>query len=132
MTDQEPDMRAFVLVADDDPSILWLVRTIVESEGFSAVTAMDGREAISVLKSGKLIVAAVVDIMMPFIQGTDLVRFMRSDDRFKRIPVIMMTAEQSPTLQSTSFEAGAVAFLPKPFSNDQLRLMLRTFAKRPV
>ena len=125
-------MRAFVLVADDDPAILWLVRTIVESEGFSAVTAMDGREAITVLKSGKMIVAAVVDIMMPFIQGTDLVRFMRSDDRFKKIPVIMMTAEQSPTLQSTSFEAGAVAFLPKPFSNDQLRLMLRTFAKRPV
>ena len=122
--------KGFVLVADDDPAIVWLVRTLVEGEGFTAVTAMDGKEAYRILRSDRRFVAAVVDIMMPYIQGTDLVRFMQSDERFKKIPVIMMTAEQSPKLPSKSFESGAVAFLPKPFTNGQFRTMLRTFAAK--
>lgn len=120
----------FVLIADDDPSILWLVRTLVESEGFPVVTAMDGKEAFRILKSERKFIAAIVDIMMPYIRGTDLVRFMQSDERFKHIPVIMMTAEQSPKLPSDSFASGAVAFLPKPFTNAQLKTVLKTFTHK--
>lgn len=119
----------YVLLADDDPAILWLVRTLVEGEGFSVVTAINGKEALRILKSDRRVIAAIVDVMMPYIHGTELVRFMQSDERLKKIPVIMMTAEQSPKLPSKSFEAGAVAFLPKPFTNAQLRSMIRTFAR---
>lgn len=129
MAEPKGKEKGFILIADDDPAILWLVRTLVESEGFSVVTAMDGKDAYRILKSERRIIAAIVDIMMPYIQGTELVRFMQSDERFKKIPVIMMTAEQSPKLPSKSFSAGAVAFLPKPFTNAQLRAMLRTFAQ---
>lgn len=122
----------YVLLADDDPAILWLVRTVVEGEGFSVLTAMDGKEALHLLKSGKRIIAAIVDVVMPYIKGTDLVRFMKSDERFRKIPVIIMTAEQSSKMPSASFEAGAVAFLPKPFTNAQLRTMIRTFARKAV
>lgn len=118
-----------VLVADDDPAILRLVSTVIESSGYTAVAARDGKEAYQVLQSGEPIVAAVVDIVMPYIEGTDLVRFMQSEKRFKNIPVIIMTAEQNPRLSSESFAAGAVAFLPKPFSNAQLKMMLQTFVK---
>ena len=130
MNPQKKIDKGYVLLADDDPAILWLVRTLVEGEGFPVVTAMDGREALRILKSDRRVIAAIIDVMMPYIQGTDLVRFMQSDDRLKKIPVIMMTAEQSPKLPSKSFEAGAVAFLPKPFTNTQLRMMIRTFAKK--
>ncbi len=129
MVETNSNGKGFIMIADDDPAILWLVRTLVEGEGFSAVTAMDGKEAYRILKSEREIIAAIVDVMMPYIQGTELVRFMQSDDRFKKIPVIMMTAEQSPTLPSKSFEAGAVAFLPKPFTNTQLRAILSTFTQ---
>src|SRR5688500_9361165 len=102
MSKGKEKVNGFVLIADDDPSILWLVRTAVGSEGFSVATAMEGKEAYRILKSEPRITAAIVDIMMPYIRGTDLVRFMQSDDRFKHIPVIMMTAEQSPKLPSDS------------------------------
>lgn len=125
--DAKTNEKKYILIADDDPAILWLVRTLVEGDGFSVVTAMDGKEAYRILKSDRRITAAIVDIRMPYINGTDLVRFMRSDNRLSKIPVIMMTAEQSPLLPSKSFEAGAVAFLPKPFTNAQLRTILRTF-----
>ena len=129
MSQNEEKAKGFVLIADDDPSILWLVRTLVESEGYSAVTAMDGKEAFRILKSEREIIAAIVDIMMPYIRGTDLVRFMQTDERFKHIPVIMMTAEQSPKLPSESFASGAIAFLPKPFTNAQLKTVLKTFTQ---
>lgn len=130
MTPTDNNKKGYVLVADDDPAILWLVRTLVEGEGYNVVTAMDGKEAFRILKSERSIIAAIVDIMMPYIRGTDLVSFMRKDKRFSGIPVIMMTAEQSPKMPSESFAAGAVAFLPKPFTNTQLRTVLRTFIKK--
>ncbi|HVF30925.1 MAG TPA: response regulator [Pyrinomonadaceae bacterium] len=123
--------KNYVLVADDDPAILWLVRTLVEGEGYSVVTAMDGKDALRMLKSDRRVIAAIVDVMMPYIQGTELVKFMQSDEKLKKIPVIMMTAEQNPKLPSKSFQSGAIAFLPKPFTNAQLRTILRTVALKP-
>lgn len=119
-----------VLVADDDPAILRLVKAIVEKEGFTVVTARDGKEAYKLLQSGEPLIAAIFDVVMPYIQGTELVRYMQSEKRLMKIPVIMMTAEQNSRLSSDSFAAGAVAFLPKPFTNAQLQTMLRMFIRQ--
>lgn len=119
-----------VLVADDDPAILRLVKAIVEKEGYTVVTARDGKEAYKLLQSGEPLTAAIFDVVMPYIQGTELVRYMQSEKRLMKIPVIMMTAEQNSRLSSDSFAAGAVAFLPKPFTNAQLQTMLRMFIRR--
>ncbi len=115
----------YILVADDDPAILRLVTTIVEKEGYYVESARDGKEAYKLLQSNRTYAAAVFDVVMPYIQGTELVRFMQSEKRLMNIPVIMMTAEQNPRLSSDSFSAGAVAFLPKPFTTTQLQAMLR-------
>jgi CheY-like chemotaxis protein len=119
-----------VLVADDDPAILRLVKAIVEKEGYTVITARDGKEAYKVLQSGESFIAAIFDVVMPYIQGTELVRYMQSEKRLMKIPVIMMTAEQNSRLSSDSFAAGAVAFLPKPFTNAQLQTMLRMFIRQ--
>ncbi len=121
---------ARILVADDDPAILRLVKAILEKEGYEVITARDGKEAYKVLQTGEPLVAAIFDVVMPYIQGTELVRYMQSEKRLMKIPVVMMTAEQNSRLSSDSFAAGAVAFLPKPFTNAQLQTMLRMFIKR--
>lgn len=114
-----------ILVADDDPAILRLVKAIVEKEGFTVMMARDGREAYKVLQSEGNLVAAIFDVVMPHIQGTELARYMQTEKRLMKIPVMMMTAEQNPKLSSDSFAAGAVVFLPKPFTTNQLQVMLR-------
>jgi CheY-like chemotaxis protein len=119
-----------VLVADDDPAILRLVKAIVEKEGYTVITARDGKEAYKILQSGESFTAAIFDVVMPYIQGTELVRYMQSEKRLMKVPVIMMTAEQNSRLSSDSFAAGAVAFLPKPFTNAQLQTMLRMFIRQ--
>jgi CheY-like chemotaxis protein len=114
-----------MLVADDDPAILRLIATILEKENFNVVMARDGREAYKILQADPNFTAAILDVVMPHISGPELVRYMKSEDRLKRIPVMMMTAEQDPKLSSDSFSAGAVVFLPKPFTTAQLQIMLQ-------
>ncbi len=130
MNEEQASEQPRVLVADDDPAILRLVKAIVEKEGYTVVPARDGKEAYKLLQSGEPFAAAIFDVVMPYIQGTELVRYMQSEKKLMKIPVLMMTAEQNPRLSSDSFSAGAVAFLPKPFTTSQLQTMLRMCVQR--
>ncbi len=116
-----------ILVADDDPDVLRSVKEVLEAEGFTAVTARDGKEAYKLLQSEKPFAAAILDLVMPHIEGRDLVRYMQSERRLMKVPVIIMTTEMNSRLSSDSFSAGAVAFLPKPFTDLQLKTMLHMF-----
>ena len=130
MNEEQNAKQSQVLVADDDPAILRLVKAIVEKEGFTVVAARDGKEAYKLLQSGEPFVAAIFDVVMPYIQGTELAKHMQSEKRLMKIPVIIMTAEQNPRLSSDSFSSGAVAFLPKPFTTSQLQTMIRMFVRK--
>jgi len=121
----DDNLKRRILVADDDPAILRLVTAILEKENFGVVSARDGREAYKILQSDQDFTAAILDVVMPHISGPELVRFMKTEKRLMRIPVMMMTAEQDPKLSSDSFAAGAVVFLPKPFTTAQLHIMLQ-------
>ena len=126
----ENTSKGRILVADDDPAILRLIKAILEKEGFIVTTARDGKEAYKALQESTSITAAVFDVVMPHIAGPELVRYMRTEKRFMSIPVMMMTAEQDPKLSRDSFAAGAVVFLPKPFTTAQLQTMLRMLVGR--
>ena len=130
MNQTDKTSKGRILVADDDPAILRLVSTLLEKEGFSVITARDGREAYKALQADSDFTAAVFDVVMPHITGPELVRHMRTEKRFMRIPVMMMTAEQDPKLSSDSFAAGAIVFLPKPFTTAQLQTMLRMLVSK--
>lgn len=113
-----------VLVADDDPVIRRLVTSVVLKDGYEAVVVEDGREAIRVLQRDSNFGAAIFDMMMPHIEGLDLIRHMQTEKRLMRIPVMMITSEQDYGLMENSFGAGATVYLPKPFTVNQLRTML--------
>lgn len=114
-----------VLVADDDPIIRRLITAAVQREGFETVVANDGREAYRILQSDANFRAAIFDMMMPHLQGLDVIRFMRTEKRLMRIPVMMVTSEKNLNLMAESFSAGATLFLRKPFTADQLQSTLR-------
>jgi|SRR5215813_3519280 len=114
-----------ILVADDDPAILRLIQTILQKDRYKVVTARDGREAYKILQHDTDFIAAIIDVVMPQISGPELVRHMKTEKRLNKIPVMMMTAEQDTKLSSDSFSAGALVFLPKPFTTGQLKTMLQ-------
>jgi two-component system, OmpR family, response regulator ResD len=114
-----------ILVADDDPVIRLLVTSILEKEGYTAVVVKDGREAFRVLRSDSDFKAAIFDMMMPHLEGVDIVRHMKTERWLMRIPVMLITSERDLKLMAENFAAEATVFLPKPFTTGQLQLMLR-------
>ena len=114
-----------VLVADDDPVMRHLIGTILKQQEYEVVVAEDGRAAYRILQSDSAFNAAILDMTMPFLEGLDLIRYMRSEKRLMRIPIMMITAEQDIKLMASSFAAGATAFLPKPFTPEQLQSAIR-------
>lgn len=119
-----------VLVAEDDPICMRLVAAVVEKAGYTVVPAWDGREAARLLQRDADFAAAMFDMMMPHLQGLDLIRHMRTEKRLMRIPVGLITAEQDPKLWDDSIAAGASIFLPKPFDPSQLQFMLRVLISK--
>jgi len=120
-----------VLVVEDDPIVLALVKDVIEEEGYTVVTAGDGREAYKILETDKNFAGGIFDVRMPFIQGPDLVRHMQSNKRMMKIPVLIMTAEQSAAVQSDSYSAGAAKFISKPFLRAVLKKLFREMIAVP-
>jgi len=109
-----------VFIADDDPVMRHLLTNVVKQQKCEVVSASDGREAYRILQSDSKFRAAILDINMPFLEGLDLVHYMRSEKRLMKIPIMIITAEENLKLMNNSFSAGATAFLPKPFTPEQL------------
>jgi DNA-binding response OmpR family regulator len=119
-----------VLVVEDDPIVMQLVKDVMEEEGYSVVSAQDGREAYRILEKDNKYVAGIFDVNVPAIQGTDLLRYMQTEKRLSRIPVLIMTSEQSTAILADSFSAGATIFMPKPFTRVTLQRMFRALISR--
>jgi len=119
----QPSQR--ILIADDDPVMRHLLTTIVRKEGYDAVVVDDGREAYRILQSDADFRAGIFDKMMPHLEGLDIVRYMRTEKRLRRIPVLMISAERDLQLMAKSFVAGVTVFLTKPFNPEQFQTTLR-------
>ena len=117
MTETSPS--PLVLVADDDPDILDLVRYRLERSGYDVATARDGLEAVQL--AGELSPSlAVLDVMMPSLNGFEVTRRLREDPATREIPVILLTARAQEADVQEGFEAGADDYIRKPFSPREL------------
>lgn len=114
-----------ILIADDDPVMRHLLTSIVRKEGYDAVVVDDGREAYRILQSDADFRAGIFDMMMPHLEGLDIIRYMRTEKRLQRIPVMMVSAERDLKLMANSFVAGATVFLTKPFNPEQFQTTLK-------
>jgi len=114
-----------ILIADDDPVMRHLLTSIVRKEGYDIVVVDDGREAYRILQSDADFRAGIFDMMMPHLEGLDIIRYMRTEKRLQRIPVMMISAERDLQLMAKSFVAGATVFLTKPFNTTQFQSTLR-------
>jgi DNA-binding response OmpR family regulator/HPt (histidine-containing phosphotransfer) domain-containing protein len=114
-----------VLIADDDPVIRHWLTSILAADGYQVVSTSDGRDAYRLLQGDADFVGAVFDMSMPFLEGSDLIKFMRTEKRLMRIPVMLITAESDIRLVANGFASGATVLLPKPFTRKRLQVTLR-------
>ncbi len=104
-----------VLVVDDDPSIVEMLRMGLESEGMKVITAGDGAEALEALRKNPIDVV-LLDIMMPRVDGWMALMEIRNDPATADIPVIMLTAKTQDLARILAFKQGVQQYVTKPFN----------------
>lgn len=109
-------MQEHILIVDDEQPITEVLSTVLQNEGFNVDTAANGREGLDQVER-KNYDLVLLDIMMPVIDGIEMLRRMRADEASVDIPVILMSAG-AQTLQDVG--ASYAAFLAKPFNLPQL------------
>ena len=130
MSDAAPAReQPVVLVADDDEDILGLVAFRLERGGYTVIVARDGEEALE-LAVRELPDLAVLDVMMPKVDGFEVTRRLRADEATSRMPIILLTAKSQDVDVQQGFDAGADDYIRKPFSPDELRARVQAILAR--
>jgi two-component system, chemotaxis family, chemotaxis protein CheY len=108
------NMSMQVLIVDDSGSIRQSMKYVVEQAGYSVIEAANGKEALSVINPQTKIV--ITDINMPEMNGIDLIKNIRSGAMpLKTVPIIILTTESQPEMKQKGKDAGATAWIVKPF-----------------
>jgi DNA-binding response OmpR family regulator len=124
-----PREQPVVLAADDDEDILALVAFRLERSGYTVLQARDGQEAFELAQSEKPDLA-VLDVMMPKLDGFELTRRLRAEEATSRMPIILLTARAQDTDVDQGFAVGADDYLRKPFSPQELRTRVQAILGR--
>ena len=112
-----------ILVVDDDPMIRGLVKAIMEDEGYQVELAEDGKIGVELLDSEprpidiKLI---ILDVMMPGMNGLDVLTRLKLHSHTSNIPVLMLTGEDKADDIMAGYSVGADYYITKPFTRQQL------------
>src|SRR5437868_7583324 len=117
---------ATILVVDDEPRIVQLVRDYLEHGGFTVLTASDGPAALRTARTGRPDLV-VLDLGLPGLDGLDVARSLRRDGQ---LPIIMLTARTEETDKLVGLELGADDYLTKPFSPKELVARVRAVLRR--
>lgn len=110
-----------VLVVDDSPTIIKFVAFSLKSNGFEVISAADGMDALEKLSHLEAGVDLVItDLNMPNVDGYELIATLRQNPRFRKLPIIILSSEQSEQDKVKGRQAGADAYLVKPFKSTAL------------
>jgi DNA-binding response OmpR family regulator len=111
--------KGLVLCADDEEDILSLVALRLQRAGFDVVTAIDGDEAVRIAYDRRPAIA-ILDVMMPKRTGYEVLAALRADDALADMKVILLSARVQESDVTRGLDAGADAYLPKPFKAQEL------------
>lgn len=118
-----------VLIVEDEPSMVELLRYNLESEGFEVCSALDGEEGMMAIEEQKPDMV-LLDWMLPKISGIELCRRLRRNQEFRNLPVIMITARGEESDRIRGLDVGADDYVSKPFSPAELLARVRAVLRR--
>ena len=123
--------KGTILTVDDNPDILDVLKLTLESEGFEVKAAVNGKEAIEMVKTmpPDLI---ILDFMMPEMNGHEVARHLKSDILYRHIPIIMLTAKGEVSDKVKGIEAGVDDYVVKPFEPVELLARVKMILRRTM
>jgi two-component system phosphate regulon response regulator PhoB len=122
-------MRDTILVVDDEPDVVDLVRYHLHRAGFDVLIALSGTTALAAARDSRPD-AIVLDIMLPQMNGLEVFKLLRRTDETIDIPILMLTAKAEPSERIAGLELGVDDYITKPFSPRELVLRLQNLLRR--
>jgi len=117
-------MATKILVVDDEKDIVEFIQYNLEKEGFQVITAYNGTAALEAIKEKPDLV--VLDVMMPGIDGYEVCKKIRLEDKYKNIPILLLTAKTREQDEIRGLELGADDYIPKPISVQKLLARIKS------
>ena len=121
--------RARILVADDDPAILDLLKQVLRADGYQVIGVSDGAVALSRARVDAFDLI-LLDDKMPILDGTSVARELRLDTKFAHVPIVMITGRTAERDVEAAFSGGVTDYITKPFMVSQLRARVRSWLSR--
>ena len=122
-------MAKKVLVVDDSKSIVAMVRYSLEKTGYQVFSAHDGQEVLERLKEAQGADIIICDLNMPNMDGLTMLKAVKASPEYAGIPFLMLTTEAQQSMRQQAKEAGARAWIIKPFTDEQIRGAVEKFIK---
>ncbi len=122
-------MSERVLIVDDEPDLLELVRVNLAQAGYEVEMCASGQEGLDRVRQAPPDLL-VLDLMLPDLPGTEVCRRIRSEERFAELPILMLTAKSEEVDRVVGFELGADDYVSKPFSPRELTLRVGAILRR--
>ncbi len=122
-------MTSNILVIDDEINILELVKFNLELNNYKVFTAKNGREGIEKINTINIDLV-ILDLMMPEVDGIQVCKYIRGNEKLKTIPIIMLTAKSTETDKIFGLEIGADDYITKPFSVKELTARVKALLRR--
>jgi two-component system, OmpR family, response regulator MprA len=123
------DVAPRILFAEDDPGVREALARALRFEGYDVQTAGDGGEALELVGENPPDLV-ILDVMMPFVDGLDVCRRVR--EKFRQLPILMLTARHEISDRVAGLDAGADDYLAKPFALDELLARIRALLRRTM
>lgn len=120
--------QAKILIVDDEADLAETIRFSLELEGYNVLVASDGEAGLNVARQEKPDLI-LLDLMLPKLDGYKVCRLLKFDERYKSIPILMLTAKTQEKDKILGKETGANEYLTKPFEMDELMAKIKSYLK---
>ena len=117
-----------ILVVDDEVDLVETIRFPLESEGFTVLVSYNGEDALNQARTENPDLI-LLDIMLPKLDGYKVCRLLKFDERYRNIPILMLTAKTQEKDKTIGMETGADEYITKPFDMDELLEKVRAYLK---
>jgi len=118
-----------ILVVDDEADLVETIRFPLEMEGFNVLVSYNGEDALSQARKEKPDLI-LLDLMLPKLDGYKVCRLLKFDERYKHIPILMLTAKTQEKDKILGKETGADEYITKPFDIDELMKKVKTYLNK--
>jgi DNA-binding response OmpR family regulator len=125
-----PDSKPRILIVDDEPDLLTVLRFGLEAAGFEVIQASDGEQGLALARQ-QLPDLMILDLMLPRMDGYKVCRALKFDERFRGMPIVILSARSGEQDRQLAYTMGADAFVTKPYEMRGLVAVIREKLEAP-